>query len=94
MQSTGPGTETTDGVAAEVIAMIAKRSRVEDCNNIDLSDRLDELGIDSLSAVELIFDLEEKFDIEIQYNANDARPEFETVGQVVDAIKKLRTGKS
>ena len=93
MQSTGPVTETTDGVAAEVIAMIAKRSRVED-RNIDVSDRLDELGIDSLSAVELIFDLEEKFDIEIQYNANDARPEFETVGQVVDAIKKLRSGKS
>ena len=43
--------------------------------------------------VEMIFDLEEKFDIQIPFNANDAKPEFETVGEVVEAIKKI-TGKS
>jgi acyl carrier protein len=42
----------------------------------------------------MIFDLEEKFDIQISYNSNDPRPEFETVGDVVDAIKKLVGGKS
>jgi acyl carrier protein len=47
------------------------------------------LGIDSLSVVELIFELEEKFNIQIPYNANDTEPEFETVGEVVDAIKKV-----
>jgi acyl carrier protein len=36
----------------------------------------------------MIFDLEEKFDIQIPYNANDARMEFETVGEVVQAIKR------
>ena len=93
MQSIGPVTETTDGVAAEVIAIIA--NRVGDKNrNLDVADRLGDLGIDSFSAVEMIFDLEEKFDIEILYNANDPRPEFETVGHVVDAIKNLLNGKS
>ena len=35
-----------------------------------MSDPLDELGFDSLKVVELIFDIEEKFDIEIPINAN------------------------
>ena len=42
-------------------------------------------------AVEMIFDLEEKFDIEIPYNANTNNPrtEFETVADVVRAIQAL-----
>ncbi len=55
-------------------------------------DRLDELGLDSFAAVEMIFDLEEKFDIQIPYNSNDSRLEYETVAEIADAIKKL-TGK-
>ena len=77
-----------DDVAAGVIAIIAKRLPVEK-RNLDAADRLDDLGFDSFSAVEMIFDLEEKFDIQIPYNSNDARSEFETVGSIVDAIKKL-----
>jgi acyl carrier protein len=81
-----------DDVATEVIAIIAKRVPPEK-RNIGLADRLQDLGIDSFGAVEMIFDLEETFDIQISFNANDAKLEFETVGQVVEAIKKL-TGKS
>jgi acyl carrier protein len=82
-----------DSVAADTIAIVAKRLPVER-RNLHVTDRLDDLGIDSFSAVEMIFDLEEKFDIQISYNSNDPRPEFETVGDVVDAIRKLVGGKS
>jgi len=82
-----------DNVAADVIAIIAKRLPVEK-RNLDAADRLEDLGIDSFSAVEMIFDLEEQFDIQIPYNSNDARTEFETVGSVVDAIQKHVAGKS
>jgi acyl carrier protein len=75
-------------VTADVVAIIAKKLP-PDKRNLNMTDRLDELGIDSLAAVEMIFDLEEKFDIQIPYNSNDARLEFETVGEVVDAIKKI-----
>lgn len=54
-----------------------------------LTDRLKDLGIDSLSVVELIFDLEEKFDIQIPFNANASQAELGTVGDVVNVIKKL-----
>jgi acyl carrier protein len=75
-------------VTAEVVAIIAKKLP-PDKQNLQMTDRFDEIGFDSLMAVEMIFDLEEKFDIQIPFNANDAKFEFETVGQVVEAIKKI-----
>jgi acyl carrier protein len=71
-----------------VIAIIAKKVRV-DRPKIEMTDRLEELGLESLDAVEMIFDLEEKFDIQIPYNANNPRTEFDTVGEVVRAIQDL-----
>ena len=51
--------------------------------------RLDDLEIESLDIVEITFAIEERFDIQIPYNANDQEMEFETVGHVVDAVKKV-----
>ena len=82
-------------VTNDVVAIIAKKKRVEK-PTVDLTDRLEDLGLESLDAVEMIFDLEEKFDIEIPYNANTNNPraEFETVGDVVKLIQKLVDKKS
>jgi len=78
-------------VTNDVVAIIAKKVRVENHPNIAMTDRLEDLGLESLDAVEMIFDLEEKFDIQIPYNANTNNPrtEFETVDDVVGAIQKL-----
>lgn len=80
-------------VTSDVIGIIAKKKRV-DKPTVELADRLDDLGLESLDAVEMIFDLEEKFDIQIPYNANNARTEFDTVGEVVRSIQQLVDQKS
>jgi acyl carrier protein len=80
-------------VASDVMTIIANKRRGEE-PAIQLTDRLEDLGIESLDAVEMIFDLEEKFDIEIPYNANDSRPEFETVADVVRAVESLVAAKA
>lgn len=80
-------------VAAEVIAIVAKRVQGRRAQ-VQSEDRLADLGIESIDAVELIFDLEEKFDIRIPYNANSAEPDFATVGDVVRAIENLVAGKT
>jgi acyl carrier protein len=80
-------------VAGDVIAIIAKKARVEK-PNVEPGDRLEDLGLESLDAVEMIFDLEEKFDIQIPYNANNPRTEFDTVGEVITAIQQLVDKKS
>ena len=80
-------------VAADVVALIAKKVRV-DRPSLALSDKLEDLGIESIDAVELIFDIEEKFDIQVPYNANNPRTEFDTVGDVVRAVEDLVAGKA
>jgi acyl carrier protein len=77
-----------DSVTADTIAIIAKKLLPEK-RKLQVIDRIEDLGIDSFSAVEMIFDLEEKFDIQIPYNSNNERPEYETVGDIVDVIKRL-----
>jgi len=77
-------------VASDVIAIIAKKKRVEK-PIVEITDRLADLGLESLDAVEMIFDIEERFDIQIPYNANanNPRTEFETAGDVVKAVEAL-----
>ena len=76
-------------VATDVMSVIKKKIRVER-SEITLDDRLADLGLESLDALELVFDLEEKFDIEIPVNANDAQiGGFEQVSDVVAAVQKI-----
>ena len=77
-----------DEVTADTMAIIAKRLPA-DRHDLSMTDRLEDLGIDSFSAVEMIFDLEENFDVQISFNANENMPGLVTVGDVVAAIKKL-----
>ena len=74
-------------VAEDVIAIIAKK--IPGDKTINLTDNLQALGLESIDALEMVFDLEEKFGIQIPYNANSAASDFATVGDVVRAIQGL-----
>ena len=76
-------------VAQDVMAIIKKKIRVER-DQITMEDKLRDLGLESLDALELVFDIEEKFNVEIPVNANDANiGGFETVADVVREVDKL-----
>ena len=81
------GADKMADVAADVIAIIAKK--VPGDKTITEADNLQELGLESIDALEMVFDLEEKFGIQIPYNANSAATDFATVGDVVKAIQGL-----
>ena len=51
------------------------------------SAELEALGIDSLKAITVIFELEEAFDIEIP---NDVIPSIVTVNDIIDKLTELR----
>ena len=57
-----------------------------------LSEPLDKLGLDSLQVVELVFDIEEKFDIQIPLNAN-MDLESKTVADLIQAVDQLVAAK-
>lgn len=48
--------------------------------------KIADLEISSLDFVEIVFAMEEEFDIEVPYNANTLDSEFETLGDIMDAV--------
>ena len=78
-------------IESDVLDIIAKQAKV-DRALMGRSTSLAELNVQSLDLVEIIFALEDKFDIEVPYNANDtgsAGISFQNVGDVIDGIAKL-----
>jgi acyl carrier protein len=58
-------------------------------DQLSADSRLEVIGVESLDVIEIIFSLEEKYKIEIPFNANEFAPTaFETIGQVADAVRK------
>ena len=57
-------------IGAKVIDIIAEQAILEP-DDVTLESTLESLGIDSMGLVESIFAIEEAFDIQIPFNAND-----------------------
>ncbi len=80
----------------QVLSIIAHEAhRAPDELRADMT--LEELGLDSLGLVEVIFAIEEQFDISVPFNANDtAQAQFDisSVGAIVRAVERLISGES
>ena len=80
-----------DSVQDKVIAIIAEQAVLEP-SDVSMDQTLDDLGIDSLGLVESIFAIEEAFDVQVPFNANEPEAsEFDisSVAAIVAAVKKL-----
>ena len=78
-------------VEKKVIEIIAELAVLE-VEDVSLDSSLDSLGIDSLGLVESIFAIEETFDIQIPFNANDPQnSEFDisSVASIIAGIQEL-----
>jgi acyl carrier protein len=83
-------------IGARVIDIIAEQA-ILDPGDVTLESTLDSLGIDSMGLVESIFAIEEAFDIQIPFNANDpSNSEFNisSVSSIISGIEKLVAEKS
>ncbi len=77
-----------EAVSEQVRAGIARVKRIP-VERVQLSDSLEALGVDSLDAITLLFDLEEVFHISIPDEKVRA---MRTVQDIVDNIDHLRGG--
>lgn len=78
----------SDAVTQRVISVIAKTRKIPP-ETISLDASLEELGIDSLDGLNLIFELEEEFDIGIP---DEKVLHMSNVRQIVDGLQKLLSG--
>ena len=76
-------------VAATVLDLIATSQRLPR-EQVTLNSTFEELKMDSLDAINLIFGVEEKFDISIP---DDAAKSIRTVREMVDGVSKLMQDK-
>ncbi len=76
----------TQSVADTIFDIIAKESGIER-SNISMDSTLKELGIQSLDAVQILFELEDHFNITMP----DRDPDFDTesVKGLVETVQKL-----
>ena len=78
-----------DDIAERCIAIIAKSKSIPP-ESISLTSSFDSLAIDSLDKINISFEVEEAFDIEIP---DDALGSLKTVGDVVAGVEKLLAAK-
>ncbi len=74
------------------VARIVAEQAMIDAADIKPATKLEDLGLDSLALVEVVFGIEETFDISVPYNANDPSAsdfKLDTVGEVIDGVKQL-----
>lgn len=78
-------------IEAKVKDIIAEQAMI-DASDVTMEQTLEDLGIDSLGLVESIFAIEEAFDIQVPFNANEPEQsdfDISSVRSIVDGIKKL-----
>jgi len=68
-----------------VITAILRQKRL-DADTITRDSVLSELGITSLDAITIVYDIEEQFDIEVP---NETLEGLQTVGDIVDSLVSL-----
>ena len=81
----------SSSVAEKVREIIAEQAVLETAD-VKPEATLEELGIDSLGLVESIFAIEEAFDIQVPFNANDpSESDFDisNVAAIIGAVEKL-----
>ncbi|TNF59127.1 MAG: acyl carrier protein [Rhodobacteraceae bacterium] len=83
-------------VRDKVIAIIAEQAVLEP-SDVTPDSTLADLGIDSLGLVESIFAIEEEFDIQVPFNANEPEAsdfDISTVAAIIAGIERLISEKT
>ncbi len=81
----------SEATNARVIRIIAEQAMLEP-DDITMEQSLADLAVDSMGLVEAIFSIEEEFDIQVPFNANEPeKSEFDitSVASIIAAVEKL-----
>lgn len=81
----------TQNVQDTVLQIIADQALM-DVSDIKMDSTLEDLGVDSMGLVEAIFAIEEAFDIQVPFNANepeDSDFDISSVASIIAAVQGL-----
>lgn len=78
----------SDDVATRVRKVIASATELE-LSAVTLDSTTENLGVDSMMMVDLIFSLEEEFDCTVPFNSNDQSQSNFSMSTVADVVKMM-----
>ncbi|MEM1301532.1 MAG: acyl carrier protein [Pseudomonadota bacterium] len=81
----------TETVADQVRSILAEQAML-DLDDVTAQSTLEDLGLDSLGLVEVIFAIEETFDVQVPFNANEPdKSDFDisSVQKIIDGVQSL-----
>jgi acyl carrier protein len=73
-------------IATKIFDIVAKEKRLES-ETLTLDTKLEDIQIESVDLVEIIFAIEDEFDIDIPQDETDFK--LETMRDIVDGVKRL-----
>ena len=76
----------------DILDIVAQKALI-DRSKLTRDAKLSDLNISSLDMVEVMFALEDKFGIELPFNANTSVADFSTLGDVIAMVEKQMTGR-
>ena len=76
----------------EILDIVAQKALI-DRSKLTPDVKLADLNVSSLDMVEVIFALEDKFAVQLPFNANTSAGDIRTVGDVVAMVEKQLAGK-
>ena len=71
----------------EILDIIAQKALI-DRSKLTPDVKLTDLNVSSLDMVEVVFALEDKFGVQLPFNANTSSGEVQTVGDVIAMVEK------
>ena len=80
-----------DNIEERVLELVGEQMGI-DPKQIPLNKKFEDLNLDSVAIVELVFSLEETFDISIPFEGldeNDIKKRFDTVSSLANHLKDL-----
>jgi len=77
----------------EILDIVAQKAMI-DRRKLSPEVKLTDLNVSSLDMVEVIFALEDRFGIQLPFNANTSANDMQTVGDVISMVEKQLVEKS
>jgi acyl carrier protein len=76
----------------EILDIVAQKALI-DRSKLTPNVKLTDLNVSSLDMVEVIFALEDKFSVQLPFNANSSAAELRTVADVIALVEKQLASK-
>lgn len=76
----------TKTVESKIVEIVANQRRIDPAG-LSLSDRLEDIEIESIDLVEIIFAIEDEFDIDVPQDRDAMK--LDTLQDVVDGVQRL-----